>query len=129
MIIALFLIIAGFVIQVFSLLTNILGFLVPSQIQYYVTWALGYVNIFSGIFPVSDLLSAIFTIMTAWVTIYGVKLILWIIGFIPTIGHKELPVSPTNTVDLRPSLKGRNVLNLSGGRKGRNKMRSTRDIR
>ena len=92
MIVAIFYTIAGSVLNLISFLLSGIDLIIPDAFIEASNLILGYVLNFQSIFPVDTLLICLSTILTAWLAIYSIKIILWIIGFIPSIGNKKLPI-------------------------------------
>lgn len=124
-----FIIIATVILQLVYWFFLGLDFVMPEQFTTAIEWLFQSVHTVDGIFPVSTLLSATIVLLIFFSLFYTLKIILWLISFIPGVGHKDLPkISERNNIDLTPS--GHNQVNLrnrfhSKGRRSRN----TRDIR
>ena len=68
-------------------LFSIINFILPSQIPYYFNLFFSYAQMGNGIFPMSDILLALFSVISVWVLLYIIKIILWGIQVIPFIGR------------------------------------------
>lgn len=111
MISAIFIFLAGTVLNIFSWLLSGLGFIVPTQVSDAIRWVFSNVYLLSGVFPVDELLTAVSTLLTFFTFWYIFKLILFFVSFIPGIGHKNHPRISEDALDLS----GRtNSLNLRG---------------
>lgn len=99
MIVALFYILAGSVLQILSAFLGTLNFIIPSQIQSALAWFFHLPWYFQGVFPVSTLMFALSTYLTGWLLVYGVKLVFMGLNLIPGVhlefpGHKKGHPSP-----------------------------------
>lgn len=70
-----------------QLLFGAINFVIPTQIPYYFALFFSYARIGDGIFPMSDVLLALFTVLSVWILIYIIKLILWGLRVVPLIGN------------------------------------------
>lgn len=122
--------VAAVLIEIYSGIAQSLIFVMPSQFQTALAYFFNATTIMSPIFPIQDLMAVLIVLLSAWGVKIGIKIILWLIGFIPGIGHKDLPQilnSDPNTLNLQRH--GRNTIDLRHTTfKGR-KARNTRDIR
>lgn len=91
MIVDIILIIGGSILNIISYLLGGLGLLLPSQISNAITAVISYVWYFDGLFPVSALMSAFLSVLLVWIAMYGVKLVLWVLKFIPSVNNIALP--------------------------------------
>lgn len=83
--------IAGTAINIFALLISALSVSVPTEINTAFAFVFSYVNLFSGIFPVGDLMLALSFLLVVWVAIYAIKIFLWLLSFIPWFNQRSLP--------------------------------------
>lgn len=72
-------------------LLSVVTFIIPTQLQTYLSWAFSFTKYFYGILPVANLLAVLgflFSFLAAW---FGWKVLLRILGFIPhaNIGKKH----------------------------------------
>lgn len=99
MIIDLFIWLANFIIQILiSIYGGIVGVInlatlnaVIPHVETALAWLFSGVHYFDGVFPVTDLFTAFYALIVFWGLIYFAKIILWLIGFIPGVGHHDLP--------------------------------------
>lgn len=87
----------------------------PEQFQTWLSYAFGYANVFKGIVAVSDLMSAVIVILSAYALKFGIVLFFrFVWPLIPYFGNKQIePFATTSkTLDLR---KTGNAVNLSYG--------------
>jgi len=90
------------ILAVFSLI----NFILPHQISDALTYFLGLLNYFGGVFPVQDLYLSLFTLASAYILIYKIHIFFWIFSTLPIIGrYIKLPMKGENreypTIDLR----------------------------
>lgn len=101
-----------------SLLTWIISrvtLAMPDQFQQWLSYVFGYANVFKGVIAVSDLMSAVIVILTAYAVKFGIVLFFkFVWPLIPYFGNKHIePFQATaQTLDLR---KTGNAVNLSYG--------------
>ena len=81
------------ILGILSALLTGLNFAIPADISNSIEMLIAYTGYFSGIFPIDTLFQAFGIILNAWDLMYLVKLIIWILGFIPTIGHNRFPAT------------------------------------
>lgn len=133
MIIAIIIIFITLILHIILAILGIITFVLPFQIATAIQWLFSSVGILNGWFPVQTLMKAMAFLITFFLFFYGIKIVFWIISFIPGIGHKDLPkMSQTDVLDLREQpAQNRNVLNFrrwKSGNKGRRNI-SMKDIR
>jgi len=79
------------IIYLICFLFNQISYVFPTQfydaISYFITGA----NQLKGIFPIQTLFTAFTSLLYFWTLWYTIKLIMWIISFVPGINHKKLP--------------------------------------
>ena len=116
MFIDLFNIIVGGVLTLVGSFFHVFNNLLPHQIFDFLNYFVSQMYMFSGIFPVVDLLACITVILTWWILFYGVEVILWLLSMLPWV---KVPMHLPNheiSQDQRSSdevnLKGRGWTNL-----------------
>jgi len=77
--------------KVFYAVLNGLNLLIPDGITESFTFVFGTAKYLIPIFPIADLMICVVFVLTAWSLIYTFKIVMWIIGYIPWIGHRDLP--------------------------------------
>lgn len=69
-----------------------------SNIETYINILFSYVRQADGIFPMSDVLLALYTLITVWISIYIIKIILSAFAILPFIGKNiKLPGGTNQT--------------------------------
>lgn len=77
-------------------LFGLVNVVLPSQIGYYFGLFFSYARLGDGIFPMSDILLALGTVLAVWVALYVVKIVLWGLKIIPFIGRLD-GILPSHT--------------------------------
>lgn len=78
--------ILGSILNAFFFIFSAISYAVPDEIESSITFLLGYVNIFSGVFPLDTLYSVILAYLSFITLFYGLKVALWVFAHIPFIG-------------------------------------------
>lgn len=99
-IISFFLIVAGsllaLVADLFSAL-SLISYIIPPQIGSAFTLFFSYAHIADGVYPMTDTIFAILSVLTVWILLYTIKVILFAFSAIPWVG-KVLNL-PKHTTD------------------------------
>lgn len=86
MIVAIFLLIGGTVLNILGSILGTIGYIVPVQIQTSIAWLFHIPWYFQGILPIDNIMLAFTLYLTAWLLVYGVKLVFMGLNLIPGIG-------------------------------------------
>lgn len=86
-------------IDAVKLILDAITFVIPQQIPNAFNLIFSYARLGDGIFPISDALLAISTVLMVWVLIYVIKILLFAWSLIPIIGKTvNLPQHTTTTI-------------------------------
>ena len=74
--------------QIIHFLLGFLSFAIPDNFETAIVTAVGYLSFFTGILPVQEILTAVFTLLSFMVLWYGAKLAMKLFHMIPWVGKK-----------------------------------------
>ena len=67
-------------------LMQAINFVIPDSIKNSLTYLLGHLKYFSGVFPVSDLLTCLSLLLTFWIGVSTLKIAFMIMNGVPIFG-------------------------------------------
>lgn len=85
MIVAIFLLIGGTVLNILGAILSSISYVIPVQIQTAIAWLFHIPWYLSGILPVDNIILAFTLYLTAWLLVYGVRLVIMGLNLIPGI--------------------------------------------
>lgn len=91
-----FIILASFVSIISAIFRSVVGVVVPSQVGQAFTDFFSFASAGNGIFPMTDVMLALFTVINVWIALYILKVALFGFSLVPWIG-KALNL-PTHTM-------------------------------
>jgi len=91
MITTIFILIGAVILQIISTILGAFSVIIPEAVENAFTWAFSSIGYLSGIFPVADLIYGFLVLLSIWSFVYLIRIFLWLISFIPGVGHHELP--------------------------------------
>lgn len=105
MILSILLLIGSAVLNILALpfwaVTELFRIVIPEQVPNAFLWLFGNLNYFNGIFPITALVSATLMVLSVWFAKYAVRIVLWLLAFIPGFKHNPLPDELHHVTDLR----------------------------